>query len=192
MILLLAPPVPSPVSKLDQRHAERLRNRDNLHTGKEVGGGEGEDETYEFIRQRESLVLYKSMTTLCRKWRESQHKWAVKNKNSLEDLASLLSISWLLTPISPLSYRNSLSLSFPYVSHRVFEYTVLANRKAGGWNNICDNFSLFYTIISQHNARKRRLKNRRAREGCPQLLYTCSGRVMFKLFVNFSLIAKEG
>ncbi len=52
---------PAPVSKLERRHTGSLRKRDNLLTG-EGGRGWGRSQ---IIRQRESLVLYKSFNILC-------------------------------------------------------------------------------------------------------------------------------
>ncbi len=59
---ILAPPPPhaptfSPVRKLDRRLTGGLRKRDNLHT--ERGRGRSQ-----ILRQRESLVLYKSFNTV--------------------------------------------------------------------------------------------------------------------------------
>ncbi len=58
---LAPPPPPSPiVRKLDRRHTGRLRKRDNVLMGE---GGRGWERS-QFLRQRESLVLYKSLNTL--------------------------------------------------------------------------------------------------------------------------------
>jgi hypothetical protein len=54
------PPLPPPVSKLDQRHMGRLRMRDNLQTGEREGKGMGEEPN---LRPQETLVLYKSFNT---------------------------------------------------------------------------------------------------------------------------------
>jgi hypothetical protein len=52
-------PPPFPVRKLDRRPTGRLRTKDNLLTRQGEGGGRTQ-----IIRQRESLVLYKSFNTL--------------------------------------------------------------------------------------------------------------------------------
>ncbi len=48
------PPPPPPVSKLDRRQTGRLRNKNRRRVGERVG-----------VRERESLVLYKSFNILC-------------------------------------------------------------------------------------------------------------------------------
>ncbi len=53
-------PTPSPVGKLDWRHTEKLRKRDNLLTG--AGGREWARS--KIMRPEECLVLYKSFNTL--------------------------------------------------------------------------------------------------------------------------------
>ncbi len=57
------PPPTSPVSKLDGRYTGRTSKGDNLMTGKR-GRGWGRSQ---IVRRQESLVLYKSFNTPCRK-----------------------------------------------------------------------------------------------------------------------------
>ncbi len=55
-------PSPSPVTKLDRQHTGRLRKRDNWWKGE---GWRNRWTWNQIIRQRESLVLYKSFDILC-------------------------------------------------------------------------------------------------------------------------------
>jgi hypothetical protein len=84
------PPIP-PVSKLDRRHAGRLRKRDNLLPWE----GEGGWARVRIIRLRESIVLYKSFNTL----------WPGRHSTGLKINGSKLRKLHLVKPFSS-TFKN--------------------------------------------------------------------------------------